>query len=84
MKVCSGPWLMWECSPEGAGSPAINWGETGDVGAVHPSPPCRLCPAEVSAPRGDKLGHVPSLIGDEINPVSSDSGGSALTSLRRY
>lgn len=41
-------------------------------------------PPEVSAPRGDKLGHVRSLIGDEINAVSSDSGDSALTSLRRY
>lgn len=71
----------------GAGSPAVNWGETGDAGAVHPSSPSllgRLCPPEVSAPRGDKLGHVRSLIGDEINAVSSDSGGSALTSLRRY
>lgn len=25
--------------PGGAGSPAVNWGETGDVGAVHPASP---------------------------------------------
>lgn len=44
-----------------------------------------LCiPHPVPAPRADELGHVRSLRADEINPLPSDSGGSALTSLRLY
>lgn len=69
MTVRSAAWLMQECSPGGSGSPAINLGEPGDVGAAHPHPRwAGWVPPELFAPRRDKLGHVRSLIGDEINP----------------
>lgn len=73
MKACSSPGLMPERS---LGVWVPDWGETGGVGAVHPSSPITFEQA-VSPTKGvcfgDKLRHVQLLIGDKINPVFSAS-----------
>lgn len=39
------PWADAGAQSEGAGPPAVNRGETGDVGALHPSSPITSGPA---------------------------------------
>lgn len=60
-KEGKGEGLQWSMAD--AGSPAMNWEQPGGVGL------CILLSVPAGQPasrRADKLGHVPSLIGDEI------------------
>lgn len=89
MKAVQQPWADAGVQSEGVGPPAVNWGETGDAGALHPLSPIAsgqaVSPTEgvhfSGVMRLGMLDHVRSLIGGEINPVLSDC---AVTSLKCY